>query len=329
MDTMDKIALADKRERQAIFTDTAAKANLNKNIVEKDFWVSWTLGKIFSAQKLNEMLCFKGGTSLSKVFGIIERFSEDIDLILAQSTVMKNGEELIQASHSKQERFNAEIEKRAGIFISNELKKMISNAVSSVCTVETDDNDNHILHIIFPKTFNYEYIQPTIKLEIGPLALWNPNEKYPIKSFVGEYQPALGLNNPIITTIKPERTFWEKITILHQEANRPPASPVPLRYSRHFYDIYKMAQTEVKTKAFQDLTILKEVASFKSTFYPRKWAKYEEACPGTMKLLPSDTNLKIFEDDYKKMERMIYGEIPSWSEIIKCMKKLEKEITNL
>ncbi len=326
---MDKIALIKNEQRKALILEAAHKANLEPHIVEKDFWVSWTLGKIFSDPNLKKILCFKGGTSLSKIFGLIERFSEDIDLILAQSTVIKENEELYQESNSKQAAFNTVIEERAGAFISRELKEMIRKVVSPVCQIETDETDKHVLHIIFPRLFDYGYIQPTIKLEVGPLALWNPHEQYPIDSFIGRRLPELKLNKPVITTIKPERTFWEKITILHHEAHRPVGSIVPVRYSRHYYDIYKMGHTHVKTESFQNLDILKEVILFKKRFYPRGWAKYDEAVPGTMKLLPSTANIKVLEDDYFKMKRMIYGEAPDWDDIIKYLTELEAEINNL
>lgn len=326
---MDKIALAKKEQRKAVFLETAHKAHLESHIVEKDFWVSWALGKIFADANLNKILCFKGGTSLSKIFGLIERFSEDIDLILAQSTVIKEDEELYKSSNSKQAAFNTVIEGRAGLFISGELKEMIRKVISPVCQIEEDETDKHVLHIIFPRLFDYGYIQPTIKLEIGPLALWNPHEQYQIDSFVGKYLPELELSKPIITTIKPERTFWEKITILHHEAHRPIGSAVPVRYSRHYYDIYKMGHTYVKTEALQNLDILKEVILFKKRFYPRGWAKYDEAVPGTMKLIPSSASIKVLEDDYSKMKRMIYGEVPDWNDIVKYLSELENEINNL
>lgn len=326
---MDNIAFAKDEQRKAILLETAYKAKLDPYIIEKDFWVSWTLSKIFSNPELNQVLCFKGGTSLSKVFGLIERFSEDIDLILAQSVVLKDDEELNQSSGSKQEKFNVIIEERAGVFISTILKEMIEKVVSPICSVKADDSDKHILYVIFPRLFDYGYIQPTIKLEIGPLALWNPHEQYPIDSFVGKYLPELQLSNSLITTIKPERTFWEKITILHHEAHRPEASFVPVRYSRHYYDIYKIGQTDIKTKALENISLLEEVVAFKKRFYPRGWAKYEEAIPGTMKLLPTSGNMDILKDDYLKMKQMIYGDAPSWDEIIKCLAELEKEINLL
>lgn len=231
--------------------------------------------------------------------------------------------------NSKQAAFNTVIEGRAGLFISGELKEMIRKVISPVCQIEEDETDKHVLHIIFPRLFDYGYIQPTIKLEIGPLALWNPHEQYQIDSFVGKYLPELELSKPIITTIKPERTFWEKITILHHEAHRPIDSAVPVRYSRHYYDIYKMGHTYVKTEALQNLDILKEVILFKKKFYPRGWAKYDEAVPGTMKLIPSSASIKVLEDDYSKMKRMIYGEVPDWNDIVKYLSELENEINNL
>ena len=123
---MDKIALANDTQRRAIFNDVAVKANIRPYIVEKDFWVSWALGKIFANEELSQILCFKGGTSLSKAFHLIERFSEDIDLILSLKTVLREGENLKQASNTKQAAFNDMIEERAGEYITTILKNKIN-----------------------------------------------------------------------------------------------------------------------------------------------------------------------------------------------------------
>src|SRR5574344_1103365 len=115
---LETIAAATAEERKAVFLEAASINKIPAAMIEKDFWVCWTLNRLFSDLDLNKILCFKGGTSLSKVFGVIERFSEDIDLILAQSTVLKDGEELDQVSNSKQQAFNAVVDERAGTFIS-------------------------------------------------------------------------------------------------------------------------------------------------------------------------------------------------------------------
>jgi hypothetical protein len=165
---MDRIAYAPDKERTAIFEDTADKIGTTAFIVEKDFWVSWVLEKIFTDEYLSGILCFKGGTSLSKAFKLIERFSEDIDLILSQKTVLNENEKLEQPSNTKQARFNKEIEERAIRFISSNLKEKTAAALGELCHVSVDTEDGHILHVKFPKLFGYAYINPDVKLEVGP-----------------------------------------------------------------------------------------------------------------------------------------------------------------
>ncbi len=326
---MDRIAKAKKTERQHLFTEVSSRLHLSPFVIEKDFWVSWLLEKIFSDTYLQTCLCFKGGTSLSKAFHLIERFSEDIDLILSQHLVLQEGEVLIQPSNSKQDKFNKIIEARAGTFISHDLKERLTALIAPLCTVESDINDAHTLYVTYPRVFDDAYIQPTIKLEIGPLALWNPNEKYEITSFVGTALKELNLSSSFIPTVKPERTFWEKVTILHHEHHRPEGSTTPLRYSRHYYDVYKIAQSNVKETAFNNLALLNEVVAFKKRFYPRNWARYDEATPGTLKLLPSQHNMNILEADYTNMQNMIYGEAPSWPILMDALQRLEEEINSL
>jgi len=165
------------------------------------------LGKIFADKYLTEILCFKGGTSLSKAFKLIERFSEDIDLVLSQKTILAENEKLEQPSNTKQALFNREVEKRAVNFISTKLKEKIATALGELCSITVDIADGLVLHVRFPTLFDYTYINPEVKLEIGPLALWNPNEKYSISSYVADAYPELKIESPLIPTIKPERTF--------------------------------------------------------------------------------------------------------------------------
>jgi len=325
---MDKIALATDIERRGLFIEVADKTGISNFIIEKDFWVSWVLGKIFADAELAKILCFKGGTSLSKVFGLIDRFSEDLDLILAQSVVLKDGEKIKQSSITKQAEFNKIVEERAGIYIKTKLKDKISKILGKICKVYPDNNDKNVLYVRFPHVFDYSYIQPEIKLEIGPLALWDPNEREPISSFIAKALPELKLDNPIVPTIKPERTFWEKLTILHQEHYRPETSLLQPRYSRHYYDVFKIGQTDVKDRALSDIVLLTEVVNFKKCFYPRSWARYDEALRGTIRLLPAPQNLATLAEDYVRMQNMIFGNKPKWEEIISFLQELENEINN-
>lgn len=132
-----------------------------------------------------------------------------------------------------------------------------------------------------------------------------------------------------VLTVAPERTFWEKATILHHESNRPEHLEMPQRYSRHYYDLYRMAATSVKEVAFSRLDLLKKVVDFKMKFYPRAWAKYSEAVSGSLKLLPPTYRFESLATDYDLMKNMLYGEIPSFEKIMKAVGELEKEINIL
>ncbi len=324
---MDRIASASRKERNAIFLETSKIKKISAAMVEKDFWVTWTLGKIFEDEFLKKSLCFKGGTSLSKVFHLIERFSEDIDLILDWRRI--TSEDVFKESNTKQALFNEQLGKQSHKFIATELKSRIQKKVSPICEVSVDADDENCLNVIYPKSIGDDYIKPYIKLEIGPLAAWDPNDIFPIASYVAEANKELGLKDVFVPAIKAERTFWEKATILHREHFRPETTNTPIRYSRHYYDLYKMASSPVKNSAFSRLDLLRTVVHFKDVFYHCKWAKYELATQGNFKLIPSDSNLAILKNDYKSMRSMIFGDYPSWDCIIDSLGTLETEINKL
>ena len=129
-----------------------------------------------------------------------------------------------------------------------------------------------------------------------------------------------------VLTVLPERTFWEKVTILHRESFRPEDRPFPLRYSRHYYDLYKIKRTPVKDKSFQDNELLERVVQFKDKFYRCPWARYDLAKRGTMKLSPPEYNVTKLRSDYEHMQNMLFGEKPRFEEIMNAMAQLEKEI---
>ena len=132
-----------------------------------------------------------------------------------------------------------------------------------------------------------------------------------------------------ILMVLPERTFWEKVTILHSEANRPEDKSFPPRYSRHYYDLYCMMNSPVKDAAFGDIELLKKVVRFKEKFYRCPWAKYENAKVGTMKLIPPERNMQVLKDDYNHMQNMIFGKKYDFDTILNGIEKLEKEINSL
>jgi hypothetical protein len=238
---MHKIAKLPEKERSELFLETATQKNMTPAITEKDFWVTFILERIFSNEKLASMLIFKGGTSLSKVYRVIERFSEDIDLILDWNLfTSKDPQE--DRSKRQQEILNKEINEKAKHFISTNLVEDLQKQVGNICNISVDESDGYVINVRYPSAFEEMYLRPEIRLEIGPLAEWMPNEKHIITSYSAEIFPQL-FEYPSckVPTIVAERTFWEKATILHHEANRPESSTQPQRYSRHYYDLAMMA----------------------------------------------------------------------------------------
>lgn len=236
---MDKIARMEQSERSELFRETAARMNIPEAIVEKDFWVCWILRYLFNASNLSEDIIFKGGTSLSKVYGIIERFSEDIDLILNWELLgVGKNEPWLDRSKNKQDKYNKEVNEKAQNYIADTFTGMMKNGLGDFnidgLDADIDPDDSFVINVTYPKAFENQYIRPVVRLEIGPLASWVPHEKYTIKPYAAEQFPDVFDDSSCrVIAIKAERSFWEKATILHQEAHRPVDKMPLFRYSRH------------------------------------------------------------------------------------------------
>ncbi len=326
---MEKTAQLTDIERKELFSETANIKSISPAIIEKDFWVCWTLKRVFEHPTLSKLLMFKGGTSLSKVFHLIERFSEDIDMILDWRLVSSQ-DPLEQLSKTKQDKLNKEINKHAIEYIADELLPLIQETIEPTCSCSIDNENPHNINIKYPSAFSDDYLRPEVLLEIGPLASWLPSDSYSIRPYAAEAFPdVIRQAECKVNAIKAERTFWEKATILHHEAHRPTNNPQPSRYSRHYYDMYMMANSKIKEIALNNLSILEDVVDFKKRFYPRGWANYDLAKPSTIKLIPNDHILENLKKDYKAMENMIYGGYPDFNELISGISLLEQEINNL
>lgn len=326
---MDKVAGLPAAQRSELFSESAARRGMTPAIVEKDFWVTWTLDKLFRHHELSRILMFKGGTSLSKVFGLIERFSEDIDLVL-DWTILTSEIPQAERSKTKQQVLNQEIDERGQAYIAGELLQQVTACVAPICQCAIDTADHHVLNIRYPAAFPDRYLRPEVRLEIGPLASWLPFDEYNIRPYTADVFPAVFNRAECrVRAIKAERTFWEKATILHHEAHRPDGSPQPPRHSRHYYDLAKMAVSPVKEKALADLGLLVSVVEFKERFYPRAWARYDLAKPGTFRLVPSGSVLASVATDYRAMANMIFGDYPDFKTIMTQLQVLEDEINGL
>jgi hypothetical protein len=308
--------------------EASAIKRMPPEVVEKDFWVCWTLGRLFESPTVARKILFKGGTSLSKVFGLIERFSEDIDLILDWREVTQEDPNA-KRSVSRQDAFNKGLLERAHVYLREVFLPQVRDLVGGVCAAAIEDNPE-IVKIKYPAAFSSAHLRPEIQLEVGPLASWVPNAEYEIRPYAAEAIPQV-FSRPAckVKAIKAERTFWEKVTILHHEAHRPAGSPQPPGYSRHYYDVCRMARTPVKAAAFADLELLRAVSAFKDKFYHRGWARYDLAKPGTMRIVPPEHVMKSVARDYDGMGLMIFGERPKFGDMVDALRALEAEINAL
>ena len=192
-----------------------------------------------------------------------------------------------------------------------------------------DEDDPQTVNFTYPKLFSETSILPMVRLEIGALAAWTPTAQEKVTSYAAQTYSRV-FQNPTTTilTVLPERTFWEKVTILHKEAFRTNGR-FPARYSRHYYDLYCMDKSPVKAAAYADLELLARVVRFKNRFYPAGNAHYDLAKPGTMRLLPPEDCMDILRENYAHMQGMLFGTIPTFEDIMQCIQTMETEINLL
>jgi hypothetical protein len=313
---MIKIARAERKERTELFQIVSTEMGVPAVIVEKDFWVCYVLDFLFNRSPFKNHLIIKGGTSLSKCYHLINRFSEDIDLILDWREIgYSNNMPWDERSNAKQDRFKVETIERTNAYLSEIFVPNFHAALSSELGYEIKiypAKEEETVIIAYPKEFESLATLDVIRLEIGPLAEWTPSESVHIQLYLAEHRPSLFQNSHFaVNTIKPERTFWEKATILHQEANRPNSKLMPSRYSRHYYDMYQLGHSFVKRTALDNLALLAKVVAFKEKFYRLPWSKLSEATPGTFRLVPPSFRMKELMSDYLSMQQMLIGSSPT------------------
>ena len=322
------------KDRDALFSKYEQMYGINKSIVEKDYWVTFILQYLFHDSPFKDYFIFKGGTSLSKCFHVINRFSEDIDLILKWKKLTDDDPDK-ERSKTQQDKYNKNLNFLAQEFLAEKFVPTLQEDLKRYINGSFDlelEVDKQTVNFAYPKLYKGSDagILEYIKLEIGPLAALTPTEDAEASPLINELDISEIKSAPtLVPTVTAARTFWEKVTILHQEANRPKEKPIPLRYSRHYYDVYQLGCSKYKRIAFNDLNLLRAVAMFKTKFYPNNWAKYDEAYPPNLKLVPPNYRREALERDYANMRDMIYKNRPDWKDIIDYLRSLEKEINNL
>lgn len=328
---MNSIAALPSEERREIVLQTSARTGMSPAIIEKDFWVCWVLDRLFRSS-LKEKIIFKGGTSLSKAYHLINRFSEDIDLILDWSdfTALNQGDPAQRLGKSPRKKMLDALDSWGLDCIASVVLPVVQRECGELCAAHLSDTAPETIVIEYPKSFRMEYVKSAILLEIGPKAAWNPHRTVKISPYIAEEYPQLFQSSSFpVTVTTAERAFWEKLTILHAQAQRP--SPLPERYARHYYDSIMMARNaELKASAFAQVKLLYAVASFKHYFYHAGWADYPNAVPGRMHLMPKGHILEGLTRDYAKMQvTMLPDDAPALIDILQELQRLENEVNSL
>jgi hypothetical protein len=330
-------------QRAPYFQEVANRRGLTRLIVEKDFWVCFSLRLLFSTPALADKFVFKGGTSLSKVFGIIKRFSEDIDLSVDPDWLGFGGENRPDAAKSR-----SQFEKRwkklndaCAAAVDKKVRPALEQAIQDVLGPTRDgasylafklDEQTHspVLTFRYPTTEPDRpgYVHPQVKLELGSLTDQLPIGDHTVTPWIAEEFPALFAAPACrVVALEIERTFWEKAIILHTEYHRPADKPMRSRLSRDCYDVCCMAAHPAGQRAMENLDLLARVVRHKRAYFQSAWANYDAAKPGSLRLVPADSRLADLKADYQQMQEMFTEPPPPFDEILRQLRNIE-EILN-
>ena len=266
--------------RRLYIEQAAIRRDVSPVVLEKDFWVCWLLAILFDSE-FADSLVFKGGTSLSKVFGVIERFSEDIDLSLSPSFL-----KLPEAGTSRNQanKWMAKAEAACGDAVRTRIEPVMEAAVTSVLGKNerawfeflTDAHTNSpvlLFHYPSSQPAGFEYLKRSVKLEFGSLTDQQPVGRHSVRPWVADVLPdAFPDWRCEVVALEIERTFWEKATILHTEYHRPAKKPTPDRFSRHYADTAALAVHPIASQAIAQHELREQVVQWKGQFFGNSWA---------------------------------------------------------
>jgi hypothetical protein len=324
-------------ERRLYIEQAAVRRNVSAVVLEKDFWVCWLLGILFESEFAGSLV-FKGGTSLSKVFGVIERFSEDIDLSLSPAFL-----KLPEAGTSRNQanKWMTKAEAACGAAVRNQIGPAMEAAVESVLGKSerawfeflTDHNTNSpvlLFHYPSSQPTGFDYLKRSVKLEFGSLTDQQPAGRHPVRPWLADVFPeAFPDWRCQVVALEVERSFWEKSTILHTEYHRPAEKPTPDRFSRHYADTAAMAEHPTASKAIDQHDLRNRVVEWKSQFFGSSWANYGQAKPGTFRLVPPAERQSALRRDYQAMRDMYLTEPSSFDDILATLAELENRINHV
>jgi hypothetical protein len=316
-------------QQKIIITQTAVKTNLPLQAIEKDLWVTTVLQVLFSLP-ISKNLVFKGGTSLSKVWGIIKRFSEDIDLAIDRQQFSIEGDLTVKQLKK--------LRKQSSVFVREELCKSLQDAIikagiQDLCIIEAEPDgegdktypEPRKIYVRYQSLFNeLGYLKSEIVLEVGARSLIEPTASHPVRSIISEnFDIETTLTNPDITTALPEKTFLEKVFLLYEIFSGAGIMQAD-RKSRHLYDLEKMMDNEFAVKAISDDDLWGAIHHHREVFTRMNGVDYTPDIRRRICLIPPQSVIDDWRKDYETMQNaMIYGDSLSFDKLLNRMEELQ------
>ena len=303
-----------REEQIELFTQIGVKTNLPAQAVEKDAWVTLMLRMIFTSDLANHLI-FKGGTSLSKAFNLIQRFSEDIDLGIDRK-YLGFEEDLSKGQIRK-------LRSACHTFVSTDLaelleKQLVEYGVDEnlfeliVENTQVSDQDPETIKVNYQSLFDdVSYLPKRVLIEVSARSLIEPNQEVAIKSMIDKHYSETDFAEEefIVNTTNPQKTFLEKLILLHEEFQKSSEKIRHLRMSRHFYDIGQILNSEFGQAALKNTALFESIIAHRKVLTPMKTTNYETLTLQSLNIIPPDGFLKNYKSDYKEMQSsMIHGE---------------------
>jgi hypothetical protein len=341
------VLAATERDRRDLFVGASTRLGTAEQNIEKDFWVCWTLDALFNELAAGgPRLLFKGGTSLSKGYGLIERFSEDIDITVFREDIGQAAtvEELETLSGKKRNARLEAIKAACQEYIQGPMLERLSamlrqtlqaaNLNENRARVEHDpaDPDGQSLLLWYPTATaeGNAYIRRAIKIESGAKSALDPHAPVVVKPYIADDLPNFDLAVGNVTTVDPSRTFWDKVVILHGLRRwwdrRGELRGGGQRVSRHYYDVYRLLASEIGRKATGDVEMAEDCVRHARMFFNRPDLDLASAIPGSFALTPHYGMLADLRRDYEAMSGMVFGPIPTVDEVVAAIAELERRL---
>ena len=320
-------------DRKAILDKAAHDSGKGANVLEKDVWVCWTLEKLVAMPGVPP-LAFKGGTSLSKVYNAIARFSEDVDVTLDRRALDSKLDPFADKSRTQRKKDCDALDALLNQMLTEQIKPYFDECLRAELgdkNLASKFGENHgQLVIPYPSCFDRggAYMPESILLELGGKNSIEPAIEHELSSYLESHVPSVEYPKSKVPVLTAERTFWEKATLVHAECNRPKVRENVDRMSRHWYDLAQLSKGAVGTSAMDDKTLLEDVVTQKNTLYYSGFANYEECLTGGLRLVPDESLANALGEDFGRMEAdgMFWQPPGDFSDILAQLGQIEAEI---